>query len=465
MTENSPSERGTDSETESETATDGKRIGALEEHSYELATTDPLGEFEDADALGSVLGSASIIGLGEATHGTREFFRLKHRFLRYLVTERDCRVLAMEANFPEALALNEYVVHGDGDPREALEGIYFWTWNVESVLAMVEWLRGFNEGRPVEDRVRFYGFDAQYTSGAIERLRDYFEAVNPELCASLEGAFDLADDEGEPLELGAEEMDDPDEESAVERLDACDHIVAEVRADLETNRGEYVAANGQDAFELALQHATLIEQVTTHRRTLLRQQSGEIDEDDGRERALQIRDRAMADNVEWLLEFEDADTIALWAHDAHLTRTEQSIRGTELSAPSMGHHLAEGFGDEYLVVGFSFGCGSFRAISSVELDSGETTFELGKRTFDGPHAETIDATLDLLGYPLALVDLRSAQGDERLAEWLSEPLSHFSVGARFESDDIEQYLTEYDYSEAFDAICYVAETTKAQPIE
>lgn len=465
MTEHPTSESGTRTETESTTPTDKQQLRAFADHSYELATTDPLCEFEDAEPFDSVLGSAAIIGLGEATHGTREFFRLKHRFLRYLVTERDLRLFALEANFSETLALNDYVVHGNGDPKEALDGIYFWTWNVESVLSMVEWLREFNEERPLEDRVKFYGFDAQYTSGAIDWLRDYLEEVNPELLASLDSTLDLADDEGEPLELGADEMDTPDEASATERLEACDRIVSEIRADLEDNREEYVTSQGEHRFELALRQTTLIEQVTAHRRTLLEKQRGDIDDETGRERAIHIRDQSMADNVEWLLEFEDAERIALWAHDAHLTRTEQSIRGTDISAPSMGHHLAESFAEEYLVVGFSFGRGSFRAISSVELDSGETTLELGKQTLDTPQPETIDERLDSLGYPLALVNLRSARTDERLTDVLSNPLTHFSVGARFDPSDIEKYITEYEYSEAFDAICYVAETTKARPIE
>lgn len=90
---------------------------ALSAHAVPLATTDPLASVLDPDGLDAVFGDALVVGLGEATHGTREFFRLKHRLIRYLVREHGLRVVAMEPNFPETLAIDEYV------PGEAFDAL------------------------------------------------------------------------------------------------------------------------------------------------------------------------------------------------------------------------------------------------------------------------------------------------------------------------------------------------------
>ena len=86
--------------------------------------------FEDLQPLKKLIGSARLVSLGEATHGTREFFQLKHRMLEFLATEMGFTIFSIEANMPEAYRLNEYVLTGKGDPKQLLKGMYFWTWNI-----------------------------------------------------------------------------------------------------------------------------------------------------------------------------------------------------------------------------------------------------------------------------------------------------------------------------------------------
>jgi len=202
-------------------------VEALAEHTTPLGTTDPLEPFPDLDGLDEILGAARVIGLGEATHGTREFFRLKHRLVRYLVREHGLRTVALEANLPETLAIDEYVTHGRGDPRDALDSIYFWTWNVEAVLELLEWLRSFNEGRPLADRVRFHGVDTQYTTGAVQHLRGFFEQVDAEMPAEMAADLETVDDDG----LNPDRDERPDERRA-----AGERVAAAVRDHLDEYR-------------------------------------------------------------------------------------------------------------------------------------------------------------------------------------------------------------------------------------
>src|SRR6187399_3224860 len=120
-----------------------------------MTTAEPGRGFDDLQPLKKMIGDARIVALGEATHGTREFFQLKHRMLEFLATEMGFTVFSIEANMPEAYRLNDYVLNGTGDPAELLRGMYFWTWDTEEVLAMIQWMRAFNQSG--KGRVQFTG--------------------------------------------------------------------------------------------------------------------------------------------------------------------------------------------------------------------------------------------------------------------------------------------------------------------
>jgi erythromycin esterase len=123
----------------------GEITAWLKEHAIPLRTVEAGHGFADTQPLKQVIGDAQIVSLGEATHGTREFFQLKHRMFEFLVSQMGFTVFSIEANWPESLAVNDYVLNGKGDPAKALSGMYFWTWDTEEVLDMIRWMRQYNE--------------------------------------------------------------------------------------------------------------------------------------------------------------------------------------------------------------------------------------------------------------------------------------------------------------------------------
>jgi erythromycin esterase len=426
---------------------------AIEEHAVVLETTDPEEPIQHPETVNVGLANCRILGLGEATHGTREFFRLKHRFFAHLVREAGVRVFAMEANFPEALDINDYVLYGTGDPRDALDNIYFWTWNVESVLSLIEWMRDFNEGRPLEDRVRFYGFDAQYTSGAVRRLETYLDDVGPDVPSEVRASLSAVDDEGTT----------PDQAGEIQRqVDAGKQVVPTLRDHLESHRDAYVDEAGERAWELATRHVTIIEQVTQLREA---QEGYDGEDPEAMEHILRVRDRAMAANAEWILEFEETDPIVLWAHDAHINTQKHPVRDSAAVATPMGELLQDKFGEEYTAVGFSFGCGAFQALTEGAASEDSSGYELEGQLRGSPVSGTIDEQLDSLDAEIALVDIASAAADDRLTDLFCSPQPHFSAGATYDPGSPEEYLTEYTYRDAFDVLCYVEETTRARPLD
>ena len=165
-----------------------------------LRTVEAGHGFADLQPLKPVVGNARIVSLGEATHGTREFFQLKHRLLEFLATEMGFTIFSIEANLPEAYRLNDYVLRGVGDPRQLLRGMYFWTWDTEEVLDMILWMRAFNaSGR---GRVQFTGFDMQTPTVAMEIVNAFVTRYDAPYTTAIARANDEIRALGAPSSFG-----------------------------------------------------------------------------------------------------------------------------------------------------------------------------------------------------------------------------------------------------------------------
>lgn len=159
-------------------------------HAVRLQTPEAGHGFADMTPLKKMIGNVRIVSLGEATHGSREFFQLKHRLLEYLATEMGFTIFSIEANMPEAYRLNDYVLNGNGDPAKLIKGMYFWTWNTQEVLDMVMWMREFNKSG--KGRVQFTGFDMQTPNVAADIVRDFVDKNDTEYADALHKAIDVA---------------------------------------------------------------------------------------------------------------------------------------------------------------------------------------------------------------------------------------------------------------------------------
>ncbi|MEZ3114654.1 erythromycin esterase family protein [Halobaculum sp. MBLA0147] len=499
----------------------GERVlRGLADHVTPLETTDPTAPRDDLDAFPESVLDAQIVGLGEATHGTREFFQFKDRLIRHLVADRGVRLVCLEANAPETLALNRYVVHGEGDPAAGLAGVYFWTWQVEAVRDLLEWLRSFNEGRPVADRVRFHGLDVQYTAGAVDRLERLLETVAPETCEELADDLATLHDDGERVD----EADHSDaREAALARVRDRLGGAADTDSCLSDPDGDWAAATSDPdamaATDLHLCLETLGGAVEYKRRVADWRAARESvdstdDADDGRadesddDRAaesnhesaeaaamaalLGTRDEVMADLVDTMLDRTGAERAVIWGHDAHVNRDRSGLRDRDLSGTSLGSELADRYGQDYRAVGFAWGHGAFQAIGPSALapdgsESGTTVsgsqddgsddgagesedgpsldHDLAVWETDGPPANSLDAALAAAGHDVSVLDVRGAAGDERVRDWLDTPQRHRSVGATYDPREPETYVVTYPYPDAFDAVVFVDETTAARPLD
>ncbi len=382
-----------------------------------FATVSPRSGFDDMLGVKAVIGDARVVALGEATHGTREFFQLKHRMLEFLVNEMGFTAFAMEASLPEAFDIDQLVLTGEGDPAAALRGLYFWIWNTEEALDLVRWIKNYNADPSHLRKVRFYGFDIQYESMATQRALKYLERVDPNFWAqAVERLGEIAD----PFLVRSFRVR-PEEQRRASAT-----FLSKVLERFDENKAEYTGATGPTEWALARQHARVAQQAILNR----------IEPD--------LRDESMAENILWILDQEGEDgKLVVWAHNGHV--------GTE--AGRMGGYLRDSLGTDLVSLGFVFNRGSFRAMDSTQ-EGRLREIEVGN-----PPETDLGATLARAGVPLGLLDLRQLPPGSAAFEWFHVPQTYRHIGASY-YPDWQYYLMMV--SEQFDGLLFVEQTSAAR---
>jgi erythromycin esterase len=158
----------------------------ITDHAVPLKSLDNFSGFGDLDKFGEMVNDSRIVALGEATHGTGEFFTLRHRLIRYLVKEKGFNLLGVECSWPQAEHINKYILTGKGNPRQLLSNLHFWWTNTEEMLDIIKWMREYNRKVESSSKIRFYGLDFQYHYGAIDNLLEYLKRVDKAAVEKIE---------------------------------------------------------------------------------------------------------------------------------------------------------------------------------------------------------------------------------------------------------------------------------------
>ncbi|MCB9266787.1 MAG: erythromycin esterase family protein [Lewinellaceae bacterium] len=323
----------------------------LAQQAAPLKQTDPTPEgkqpdYSDLDAFRRITGGAQLIALGESTHGTSEFFSIKHRLLEYAVKEMGVTVFAIEANQLAVEAVNRYVLNGEGDARTAMK-VMFKVWNTEEMLALIEWMRAYNLENP-QNKVEFVGFDMQDPQLPIDSLLAFLPDYAPELLAAIDSLL------GPYREAWREQYyptaPDSIREGWIDNTRLAWELVSARKADwlrqasnpAEKNRVEWALQNARVALQAAHSAYYTFDQGT--------------------------RDSAMAENIGWLLSRRPPGTrMIIWAHDAHISRGKgPDPLYNYFQGGSMGAHLARQYGDSYRAFGLSTYDGAYSATLSYQ---------------------------------------------------------------------------------------------------
>ncbi len=359
----------------------------------------------DIEFLRDLVGDARVVALGEATHGTRDFFEMKARILRFLVEEMGFNTFAIEASWPEAMRLDRYVRTGDGDSAVLLSGLYFWTWRTESVLEMIEWMRAHNEAG---GNIGFHGIDMQLPRMALHIVREFIRFVDPARVDEVASRLDcLARHANQPDRLlpPVSYRDLTDAERA-----ECGAALEEVGALLEANRARYELAGGVNTAAVAERSLRIAYQY--HLAEVGRSEGG-------RAQGAALREGFMAENTLWLNDrIGPEGRMVLWAHNLHVAT----------KPGRQGHYQREALGDDMVVIGFSHEGGRFTAGDLSRSPFMQRVFDLPP-----PVENSFEAILAGASPPRFVLDLRRT-ADEPGSEWLFEPRLFRNIGCCFHPD-------------------------------
>lgn len=410
-------------------------ISWLRKRAIRLETLEAGGTRDDLAVLERTWSGLDVLGLGESTHGTREFFTLKHRLLEFLVLELDLQVVAMEASESAATVVDDYVRTGTGDGAAALAGLQFWTWNNREVLAMIEWLRRHNQQVPATRRVRFVGIDPQRPKVAVETVETYLRDFAPNEFERFSGTL---------RELGRHQpVDPPMSADLVPRVEELLAMLGGKATEALTERADHAHGRAWQHAGYLLRAAQLF--------TAPRSGAGGVS-------VFAVRDRLMAEaTVEAVQSVAGRPglPVAVWAHNSHLSRgVPSSVVAT------MGSYLGERCGRGYYALGLTLGEGSFHARHKRLLRG--TTSDPTTHRIKAPAPAMIEGRLGAAVAADHIVDLRDLDAPAPVAAWLGERSFTRSHGAAVSALH-RMAFTPVVPGDEFDGLAYVHRTSPPTP--
>ena len=398
-------------------------------HAIPLKSVEDKEAFDQLKPLKEVLRDVRIVGLGEETHGTHEFFQLKRRLIEYLVKEAGFTVFGMELSYAASLDINEYVLNGKGDRDKLLAKQGTWAWDTQEVSELIEWLRQYNSSVPAEKKVRFVGFDIHNNNDAIALVTNYLTKVAPERLDTFNKAaqFFRSDDSGR------QHLDYPAQVSTADKLQNL-ATLSELIGFLYVNQTRFTQQTSAAEFAQAFNDVTVLaEFADTYRRP----------------RSESTRDLYMAQNISRVINAEKPGTrFVVWAHNDHIGKRKGAFGG----------YLQSIYGSEYYALGTTFNQGAFQA---REMAKDVTIGALKEFTVGAAAEGSIEWYLNRTGIKNFIVDLRNTKKPEAIEQWLSTPRRMRSIGLGFYGD-MQSYV-RVNLPQTFDGLAFIETTTRARP--
>ncbi|SHG94727.1 erythromycin esterase family protein [Streptoalloteichus hindustanus] len=403
-------------------------VHALVLAAHPLLSTEPGGNTADLRALGAMIGDAGVVGLGEATHGSHEFFAMKERVFRYLVEERGFTTFALELSWSAGVRIDDYLRTGRGDARQvAKEALANSPWDREEFVSLIQWMRGHNQRHP--DRpVRFMGDDIgapSVTDDFFGRVTDHVRQHNPEALPRLNELY-----------TGLRPIDDA---FAYLRkpLEERQRLAARAQQALELVSG--LGNSGGDAWAWVEQHARFIAQ-TAQFLTIDVTNPASVTASE------RFRDEVMAQNVIWW-QRRTGHKMLLSAHNGHVGYVSSQ---PQVYPRTQGSLLRDALGRSYRPIGFTFNRGSFLS-KDASLNSDWKKFTVGPA-----ERGMNEHTLDRVPHRNYYLDMRTAPASARAWLDIARPTRDFGSSYPAEPGTVA-------LGRAFDVLIHLHEVREARP--
>ncbi|GAB1595117.1 erythromycin esterase family protein [Lysobacter claricitrinus] len=376
-----------------------------------------------------------VVLLGEASHGTSEFYRARAAITRRLVERHGFRIVAVEADWPDAAVIDRHVRHRapNADAAPPFTRFPTWMWRNAEVAALFRWMRHFNEPRAARDRAGFYGLDLYSLNASMRAVIDYLDEVDPDTAAVARERYAcLAPWAKDPAHYGL---------AALTQAHAkCEDAVLAMLRDMLEKRLQFARQDGADAFE-AEQNARLVANAENYYRAMYR----------GAAESWNVRDAHMAETLMQVLRARgETSRAVVWAHNSHIGDARFTEMGRERGELNLGQLCREQFGHDAALIGFGTHTGTVAAAS--DWDAPMRVVQVRPSLDGSVEKQFVDA-----GEPCGVLHLRDV--DDALRHELdSERLERF-IGVIYRPDTERwSHYAEVSLARQFDAYVWFEQT-------
>lgn len=409
------------------------------------------GAATDWEPLMDLIGDARFVLIGEASHGTHEFYEQRAEITKRLIQEKGFQAVAVEADWPDAYRINRYVrgVSDDATPAEALQDFLrfpTWMWRNTDVLNFVGWLRQLNDSLPESvAKVGFYGLDLYSLYASIEAVLAYLEKVDPEAAKQARDRYScfehFSDDSqtyGYATRFG---LSEPCQQEAVNQL-----------LDLQRRTPQYTQQDGptaEEEFFWAEQNARLVKNAEEYYRSMF----------EGRASSWNLRDRYQAETLDRLAAYLSRQgkpaKIVVWEHNSHLG----DARATDMATAgewNVGQLVRDRYPGEAVLIGFSTYTGTVAAASDW---GGAVALKRVRPAL----ADSYEALFHQTEIPRFFLNLRSPGS---AVEGLREPRLERAIGVIYRPET--ERISHYFYAQLpaqFDAMIHIDDTRAVEPLD
>jgi protein-L-isoaspartate(D-aspartate) O-methyltransferase len=399
---------------------------------------------EDADLVPLLqrIGNARVVLIGEASHGTSEFYRMRARITQQLIETKGFNIVAAEADWPDAAQIDRYVRHRavPASAWTAFARFPTWMWRNEETRGFVDWLHVRNLSLAYETRAAFYGLDLYSMYTSVRAVISYLETVDPDLASVARQRYGcLSPWEADPASYG---------HAALTGIyHKCEQDVAHMLVELLQKRQAYALQDGERFFD-ASQNAQLVANAERYYRIMYY----------GSRASWNLRDSHMFETLKNTLAFHGPNSKAvIWAHNSHVgnaAATEMSRRGEH----NIGQLCREHFAADCYAIGFGTNDGTVAAASG----------------WDGPmqimdvrpaHAQSYERLFHMANLPGLLLPLADGLGRE-LHDKLLKPRLERAIGVVYRPDsELASHYFEAVLPRQFDEYIWIDRTTAVKPVD
>ena len=408
------------------------------------------GGWRDYDPILDTIGKSEIVLLGEATHGTHEFYRERAQITKRLIEEHGFNAIAIEGDWPDAYRVNRYVrsQSDDADGTEALQGFRrfpAWMWRNADVLDFVGWLRSHNDALPQSaEKIGFYGLDLYSLHASVAAVISYLDRTDPASARRARHRYSCLDHSGGDKEYGL------GVHLGVRR--SCEDEVVNELTELRLREAQYMQRDGRvagDEFFCAEQNALVIKSAEEYYRTMF----------EGQVSSWNLRDSHMVETVAalrgHLKEQGVLPKIVVWAHNSHVGDARVTYMG-HIGEINLGELCRERWGNDVKTVGFTTFTGTVTAAS--EWDSP------AERKYVRPAVDgSYESLFHGVGYSRFWLNFKE---EKEAAFHLRSPRLERAIGVVYRPDtELRSHYFECSLPEQFDCVLHFDETRAVEPLE